>query len=350
MAWSNSPPAKSSADAKSDPPRRPTIALPGERQVFLGERLGRGNASVVLSGVLESAQGIRRRVAVKVIDAVAHDEQEQVLPDILEALQQSAQVNHPNVATIYEVTMEGHAPVVLSELIEGRTLEAFIDAYARVGRKIPPDLALFIVTEIAEGLAGARDARTLEGALLNLIHGEPSARDVLISWNGEVKITDFGLAQATRIASGVRNIRSFARRAATLSPEVAKGRRPDARSDVFAVGMILREMLVGPRWPESINDQDAFARVRAGDMDMDVLAPRLYEPIAAILTRALEVEPANRFPHAGALAFELRRASLPLGVGDNRIFLQHAMRDIFTSDDDTEIEPDKTAPARHSRR
>jgi len=332
--------------------RRNTIVISPNRLVVLGDEVGCGDTSTVYAGVLESLHGTQRRVAVKVIDAVPPDEQEHVLPAIVSAVQQAALVAHPNVATTYELAMDGDAPVVISEFIEGRSLASFIDAYAKVDRKVPPDLALFIATEIAEGLAGARDARSLEGGLLNVIHGEPSARDVLLSYHGDVKLTDFGLAQAIRAASGVRSIRSFARRAVTLSPEVARGRRPDARSDVFALGMLLREMLVGPRWPASTSDQDAFARAREGDMEMNVLEPRLYEPLAVILKRALEVDSSSRFPHAGAMAYELRRVGLPLGVGDNRFFLRHALQEMFAAPED-DTAPDSgpdSGPDRTQRR
>ncbi|WP_394823296.1 protein kinase [Pendulispora albinea] len=335
----------------SDVPGASGSSAPPDRRVILGAELGRGNASTVFAGVLESPHGVQRRVAVKVIDASTHDEQEPVPTAIFNAVKMAALIVHPNVAATYEVVFEGHTVMIISELIDGCTLEAFIDAYTKMDRKVPPDLALFMATEIAEGLAAARDTRNLEGGLLNMSHGELSAREVLVSWNGEVKLTDFGLAQAIRPASGVRNIRSFARRAATLAPEVAKGRRPDARSDVFALGILMREMLVGPRWSPSISDQDAFARAREGDIEMNVLEPRLYEPVAEILNRALELDPSNRFPHAGAMAFELRRASLPLGIGDNRLFLRHAMHDMLAIPPETDqaSEADRTAPARRSR-
>src|SRR2546421_482245 len=86
--------------------------------------------------------------------------------------------------------------ITMVEPVEGRTLETLLDAYTKTRSRMPLDLALFIGIEMAEALAGARLATSPEGVRVHVVHGELSSSDVMLSWNGEVKLTDFGIAAA----------------------------------------------------------------------------------------------------------------------------------------------------------
>jgi serine/threonine protein kinase len=318
------------ASEESMTPARNEIVLAHDRIVTLGPEIGRGSVSGVFRGVLEGPFRMRRAVACKVYDVLATDERDAVVTALARSARHAAFVQHPNVASVYEFTViRDSQPVILSELVEGRPLAALIDAFAQRSRRLPLDLGLFLVSEIAEGLIGAREARTFDGKRLNMSHHDLSAREVLISWLGEVKVADFGIGNAVRPASAVRPVRSLARRAATMAPEIARGRRGDARSDVFSLGILLREMLVGPRFSAKTADGDAFAYARDGHVEMSVLEPQLPEPVASIVRRALEIDPASRYPHAGAMGYELRKACLSMGVGDGRLFLRQAMSDLL---------------------
>jgi serine/threonine protein kinase len=158
-----------------------------------------------------------------------------------------------------------------------------------------------------------------------LTHGELSPADVLLSWNGDVKVTDFGIASAARASSNIRSFSVLARRARSLAPEVARGRGGDARSDVFSLGVTLRAMMLGPRFPASISDGEALELARDGAVVDGVFEPQLPDELTAILQRALDLDPSKRYPHAGALAVDLRRVALTMGVGDGRAFLRSAL-------------------------
>lgn len=322
---------------------RPAIALSRDRGIVLGEELGRGSVATVFRGVMETGHGVKRSVAVKIFGAVASEQRDEVVAEVVRLARRSALVQHPNVVSVYELTVLDRAqPVLVTELVEGRSLAALLDGYAYAGRKLTPDLALFVALEIAEGLAGARDARSLEGRYLDLCHAELSGRDVLVSWSGEVKVADFGMAQAVRSASAVLDMRSLAQRAVTLAPEVANGQRPDSRSDVFSLGVMMHEMLIGPRWPTGTDDAEAFQFARQGYVHVGVFERRLHGALAEILNRALEVEPDHRYPHAGAMAYDLRRAAMSMGVGDGRVFLRQAMHECFAAG--ATSDPDATQP------
>jgi eukaryotic-like serine/threonine-protein kinase len=336
---------------------RPTPLIPppashvpqGEgRTLRIGGQIGRGSVATVYRGTLEGRFGMRSQVAVKVFDVVASEEHEAVMASLASAARRSACVRHPNVVRVEDFGVLGPAqPYMLVELLEGRTLARLLAHLARRRERLPLDLALFIGLEIAEGLEGARVAVSPEGTRMGVVHGELAASDVLLSWQGEVKVGDFGLAVASRAASGVRPAAAMAQRIRALSPEVARGKPGDARSDVFSLGVLLRELLVGPRFPAFSTDSQALAWARDGVVHQSMFEPQPPPLLRTVLTRSLERDPRRRYPHAGALAVELRRAALSMGVGDGRGFLRSALSRAFGEDgalDDGETTGEVKAP------
>lgn len=312
------------------------IALNGERRVRLETELGRGSRAIVYRGTVSMDYGVRRVVAVKVFAPVPEEDRGMLLATLSQTMRDAALIVHPNVVETYEFGMaDSSRPYALMELVRGRSLTELIDEYSRRGMRMPLDLALFIGIEIAEGLSGARNARTPDGGQVRLSHCELAPYDVLLSYNGEVKVTDFGIGAAARAVSSIRSVRSIVRRARTMAPEVARGGIGDARSDVFSLGVILRELLIGPRFPPTMSDRDLIEASKKGDIHYGIFEPRFPSDLEQILRRALEPEPEVRYPHAGPLAYDLRRAALKMGVGDGRTFLKQAMIKIFG--------PEKTA-------
>ncbi len=301
------------------------------RTVVLGDEIGSGSSATVYRAKLVHAWGIERPIAVKVFDATASDDRDAVLGTMAAAARGVAQLHHPNVAQVYEFgVLDGARPFVFEELVDGASLPTLIADYESKGQRVPLDLALFLGVEIAEGLDGARTgAGSCDGASggrMCLVHGDLSAREVLLSKLGEVKLTDFGGASAARVVSSIRSYSSVAKRAATIAPEVIGGDEPGPRSDVFSLGTLLWEMLVGPRFPRDLEDASVLLHARAGYVHTTVFDPQLPAPLKAVLRRALDPDPSKRFPHAGAFAFELRRIALAMGVGDGRVFLRYAVK------------------------
>jgi serine/threonine-protein kinase len=288
----------------------------------------------VYRGWIEGRFGMRRQVGVKVFDVLAgSDEQELVLTSLALATRRAACVRHPNVMRVEDFGLIGpHQPYVVEELVEGRTLARLLAHLGRRRERLPLDLALFIGLELAEGLDGARVAVSPEGTRLGVVHGELAPCDVLLSWQGEVKISDFGLGAASRAVSGTRGIGAMSARVRAMSPEVARGKQADARSDVFSLGVLMRELLVGPRFPAFASETEALGWARDGVVHQSMFEPQPPQLLRTVLTRSLERDPMRRYPHAGALASELRRAALTMGVGDGRGFLRSALARAFGED------------------
>ena len=301
------------------------LLLEGTRRLVLGSVLGRGTLGVVRVGEIQGVHGVRRRVAVKVFDTLFASDGDGAAA-IARAVRHAAHVRHPNVVQVHELSVTGDHPYVILELVEGCSLQSLVGAYRQVGRKLPVDLALFIGSEVAEGLAGARASKNSEGILLNMSHHDLSPRQVLLSWNGEVKVSDFGLRAAGMASSGIRPAALSALvTLANVAPEVLQGARGDARADVFALGVLLHELLRGPRFADGIGDADLFELARRGDVLRTVREPLLPDALAQVIDRATAPDPRHRYPHAGVLAYDLRKVAFAMGVGDGRAFLRSAL-------------------------
>lgn len=305
------------------------------RPVQLLDVVGRGTYAQVSRALFGAGGGLQRLLAAKIFSSIASDELAEVEASLLRAAQRTACVDHPNVVRTYDVGRWNGQPVIFSELVDGVSLAALHDAYAENGRRLPLDLALFIAVEIAEGLAAAHAARGFDGEPLGVLHHALSARDVLLSWRGEVKVCDFEMSVACAASSSIRSASSIAGRVSSMAPEVAQGDAPDARADVFAFGVLLRELLVGPRFRPGISGAEAVRLARDGFLEPVTFQPRLPRELETIMERALEVNPEARYANAYALVSDLRPVTLSMGVGDGRYFLRRTLEREWEVDDVT---------------
>lgn len=316
------------------------LPLGDGRFVQLARMLGRGAVSTVFRGLLSGLGGLDRPVAVKLFAPAASDERDSVNASIHATLRSAARVHHPNVVGIFDFSVFGAQPFAVAELVDGTTLDQLVTVLAERGSRLPLDIALFVAVEVVEALHGARVARDLtSGRAVGVAHHGLTPREVLLSRHGEVKVTDFGMSLVRGATSGVRDFASLARRARWMSPEVARGEGGDERSDVFSAGVLLRELLVAPRFDARLPASEAIGLAREGFVQPLTFQPQLPELLQPILRRALEVDPAQRYPNATAMLFDLRRAALALGVGDARFFLRrHLEQEARDAFEDTTVQ------------
>jgi serine/threonine-protein kinase len=326
------------------------VALGDERRVLIGAVLGKGTSATVHRGILESESGLRRPVAVKVFAPVSSDDEAKLEGAIARTAQRAACIVHPNVVAVHDLGKHKGAPFVVTELVEGVPLPRLTSRYVERAVRPPLDVALFIAVEIGHALDGARRARDFHGVGLGVAHLGLAPNEVLLSWRGEVKVTDFELSLARAASSSVRNLREIKGRVSYMAPEVAAGDRGDARSDVFALGTMMREMFVGPRFPRGITSAEAVRLAREGYVHPVCFRPDLPPYLDAVLQRALEIDPEARFPHAGALVFELRRIALAMGVGDGRDFLRRTLQRELAEETSEVTREIAGAPARERAR
>lgn len=296
------------------------------RPVVLLEQIGRGSCGVVHRGLVESGWGVKRHVAVKIFELAPELDHGEVMRRLGRIARRAAAIRHGAVVQVYEVDRfdapdGAPRPFLVTELVEGESLASLVTSWHSRGVRVPVDFAVVVALRAAEALAAALFADTPDGSLANLVHGDLSPRQILLSSQGDAKVCDFGQAALRDLAS---NIRSRTRLAHT-APEVACGAEPDARSDVFSLGVLLHELLLGPRFAPGTQFGDAVQMVRDGRFSLNVMEPNIPRELRDVIERAIDRVPAERHPHARAVALELRREMHRLGLLDAATCIRQAV-------------------------
>jgi len=203
----------------------------------------------------------------------------------------------------------------------GESVSSLLTGWREAGLRVPVDFALVVALKAAEGLGAALFSDDADGGLTALLHGDLSPQQVLVSDQGDVKIGDFGQGALRDVVSHVRSRYAIG----YTAPEVACGAEGDARSDVFSLGVILHEMLVGPRFAPKTSTSTVIEMVRDGRFYSNLMVPNLPLDLKAVINRALAVDADERYPHARALAFDLRREMLKMGLCDAQTCIRQAV-------------------------
>src|SRR5258706_2340184 len=255
-------------------------------------------------GVVYRAKDTRlgRDVAIKVLTHVATEDQERLVRFEQEA-RATGILNHPNLLTIYDVGHEGGAPYIVSELLEGETLRD------RLGRgALPPRRAIDAALQVAQGLAAAHDK--------GIIHRDLKPENIFLTRDGRAKILDFGIAKLTA-PTGEGAFQSAATEPGMvlgtvgyMSPEQVRGEQVDTRSDIFAFGAILYEMLSGTRaFKRDSSIETLSAILKEEPEDLSEKLPNVPPALERLVRRCLEKQRDLRFQSARDLAFNLEMMS-----------------------------------------
>ncbi len=210
----------------------------------------------------------------------------------------SALLSHANIAKTYELGRIDDSYFIAMEYVSGRDLRALIDRARARGMEIPVGLALFIVASVLEGLDYAHRKADLKGEPLHIVHSDVSPRNVLVGYAGEVKLIDFGIARAARGPSHTEGHGKVG----YMSPEQVRGEVIDARSDIFAVGSLMFELLTRSRLFDGPSDTAVRDKVKSAEVfPPSLVAPGLVPDIESVVMRALGRRPDDRYESAEAM-------------------------------------------------
>jgi serine/threonine protein kinase len=267
---------------------------PGRYRIL--RKIADGGMAEIFLASQRGAEGFERPVVLKrILQALVADPQFRNM--LIDEAHVAMSLTHSNIAQVLDL---GHARgryFLVLEFVDGWDLNFLIKRVADAGFPIPPPIALYISAEVCRALSYAH-AKTRDGKALGIVHRDISPHNVLISEQGEVKLTDFGIAKAMgrRERTGAGIIKG---KLAFMSPEQASGHALDWRSDLFSVGTMLYLMTTGRRPFEAPTDLEAILRVRQCDFPPpETIKKDMAPQLAAVINRAMRLEPSERYQSA----------------------------------------------------
>lgn len=265
----------------------------------------------------------------------------------------SVRLSHANIVQVFDLglapgTVVGGMPqpdayYMAMEYVSGLDLATLLARSRRAQVPIPIEMAAYVVAEVAKGLDHAHRRRDDENQPLNIVHLDVSPQNVLLSLEGEVKVTDFGIAKARGALDedATSSPHRLQGKFGYMSPEHAAGGAVDARSDLFSLGTVLYEMLTGVNPYTAPTSAETLRRVQAGESPpVELLRPDVPAELVAILRSAMARDPAERFSDAGRM-YEALLAFLYSQSAPGRRFSTHDLADFVARF----RAPDETTPA-----
>lgn len=270
------------------------------------EKIASGGMAEVFRAESAGLEGFKKTVAIKRV--LPHlSEKKQFIGMFLDEARLSAHLSHSNVVQVFDIGVGDNTYFIVMEYVDGADLKAVIERYKKNGQLVPIEEACMICVRICEGLAYAHELTDSNGRRIGIVHRDMSPPNVLITRHGEVKIVDFGLAKAnSQLEKSEPGI--IKGKFSYLSPEAALGRGVDARTDIFAVGIILWEMLAGRRLFMGETDLETVRQVQAARVPpIAQFNPNVTPELEAVLARALAQNPDERYQAARDLGQDLNQ-------------------------------------------
>jgi len=272
------------------------MATPQQRYKVL-EKVAAGGMAEVYRAESAGLEGFKKIVAIKRV--LPHlSEKKQFIGMFLDEARVSAHLSHSNCVQVFDIGVGDNTYFIVMEYVDGADLKGVIEFRRKHNLPFPVEAACLICVRICEGLAYAHELVDGKGESLHIVHRDMSPPNVLITRHGEVKIVDFGLAKANsqleRSEPGI-----IKGKFSYLSPEAAKGGTVDARTDIFAVGIILWELLAGRRLFMGESDLETVRMVQAARVPSIREINRNVPPeLEQVLMKALTEDPAARYQRA----------------------------------------------------
>jgi eukaryotic-like serine/threonine-protein kinase len=300
---------------------------------YLLERIGAGSVAEVFKASTFGVEAFERIVAVKrLLPHLAEDEE--IVTMFIDEAKIGAELHHENIAQVFDLGKVDDNFFIALEYVHGRDLRAIFERAQSKGETLPFPLACFVVMEVCEALEYAHNKSDARGRPLNLIHRDVAPENVLIGYEGDVKLIDFGSAKATGKASKTQP-GVLKGTIGYMSPEQARGLPIDKRSDIFAAGIVLYELLTGERLFIGETDFATLEKLR----HVEIVPPSAYnkqipKELNRIALKALARDPLGRFQSAMVLHDSLQSFLRAIMESSSRKHLSAWMKKEFPPEPD----------------
>ena len=256
--------------------------------------------------VARGTGGVQKLVVLKAL-LPQLSEESNAASAFLEEARLAAQLNHPNVVQTYEVGVEGGRHVIVMEYLEGQSLSRVVSTARQLGQSLDEAMHLRILIEMLEGLDYAHGLKGFDGSPLQIVHRDISPQNVFVTYDGQVKILDFGIAKASTTSTHT-DVGILKGKIAYMSPEQITGAPIDKRWDIYAVGCMLWSAATGRKMWQDCNDVQIVRELMA----RRIPTPRSVTPdcplaLERIIMKALAADPNQRYATARELQADLEQ-------------------------------------------
>ena len=287
-----------------------------------------GGMGIVFEAEQHGARDFVKRVAIKIIRP-NFASQKMFIENFIGEAKLVADLIHTNIVQTYHLGEAKGVCFICMELIRGVNLEQFTHQLADKKRQLPKELAVFITSRVARGLAYAHAKTDKDGRPLGIVHRDVSFKNIMIAFEGDVKLTDFGIAKAKGFLTDQEG-EVIAGKADFMSPEQADFQITDKRSDLFSVGVVLAHLLLGRNVFKGENAEESRSRILNMDVpDFRKFDSRIDGPLNEILQRCLARDPAQRYASADQLLYDLEYHIYHGGYGPTNETLGKFTRELF---------------------
>ena len=273
---------------------------------YLLDRINVGGMAEVFRATTYGVEGFEKILAIKrILPSIAEDSE--FITMFTDEAKIAVQLNHTNIAQIYDLGVIAQSYFIAMEYVPGRDLRAIFERDRRLGERMGIPMACYIVSKICEGLDYAHRKKDAEMHDLNIVHRDVSPQNILVAYEGEIKLIDFGIAKAANKASKTQ-AGILKGKFGYMSPEQVKGEEIDRRSDIFSCGIILYEILTGERLFLGESDFTTLEKVR----NVEIMPPSTFnkmisEDLETIILKALSKDPEERYQYANEFQEDLQR-------------------------------------------
>lgn len=302
-------------------------------QYTILEKIAQGGMAQVFKAKTVDPTGIERLVVIKRI--LPHISSQ---PEYVEMLIDEAKIavhfTHGNIAQVYDLGRVGEDYFIVMEYVDGRTLSQINRALKQRHQKIPLDILLYCFIELCRGLSYIHRKTGPTGKNLGVVHRDVSPQNIILSYAGNVKVIDFGVAKADFIENKTEH-GVLKGKFAYMSPEQTRGEKIDHRSDIFSIGTLLWEMITGERLFKRASNQETIKAVQkakftnASDVRADV--PKALDKI---IKKALSRSPRSRYQDANDMAIELEKLLFSINPEFRPLAAAKFLYDLFGPESD----------------
>ncbi len=304
------------------------FTIHSEARYEIVRKIYEGGMGIVYEAEQHGARDFVKRVAIKIIRQ-HFAAQKQFLENFIGEARLVADLIHTNIVQTYHFGEAEGSYYIAMELIRGANLEQFQEKFREQHRLLPLEIGVFIASRVARGLAYAHAKTDKDGKPLGLVHRDVSFKNIMIAFEGDVKLTDFGIAKARGFLVDNEG-EVIAGKAEFMSPEQAGFQITDKRSDLFSVGVVLGALLLGRNVFKGATSEESRRNIQRMPIpDFRKLDARIDDRLNEILQRALARDLDRRYSTADELLYDLEHYIYHSGYGPTNETLGKLMRELF---------------------